>query len=186
MADAFLVKLKSRKGLPGLGRFNEVFRDVGCLQGTPDFIAVRKNRNRRIDQLDKDIGHVGPTILSLLKPKAARTLDYLISHCEYSRKSVVTHLNNLIKKGLVTKTKSNSFVQSVDFVNQAIELWAFELKLNNPKRAVFQAQQAKSYSEHSIIVVPPGQEKNYHRFAQTMERWGIGLATFDLCFANES
>jgi hypothetical protein len=59
------------------------------------------------------------------------------------------------------------------------EVWAFELKLSDSKRAVFQAQQCKAFAERVIIVVPPSQAKNYNRFRDSMNRWGIGLASFD-------
>ena len=40
MADRFLRLLRSRKGIPGLGRFTSVFREVDCIRGRADFLAV--------------------------------------------------------------------------------------------------------------------------------------------------
>jgi hypothetical protein len=60
-----------------------------------------------------------------------------------------------------------------------VQVWAFELKLDKPKRAVFQAQQYRSFAQRVMIVVPPNQYAIYKKFRLAMRRWGIGLATFD-------
>jgi len=62
---------------------------------------------------------------------------------------------------------------------QDIEIWAFELKLDKPKRAVFQAQQYRSFAQNVLIVVPPSQIPLYSKFSLALRRWGIGLASFE-------
>jgi hypothetical protein len=35
------------------------------------------------------------------------------------------------------------------------------------------------YANRALIVVPPGQDKKYLHYRMSMNRWSIGLATFD-------
>ncbi|MCD6502063.1 hypothetical protein J7L01_05630, partial [bacterium] len=105
--------------------------------------------------------------------------SYIIEHSEFSEKSIRQTLKELLNTGHIAITKTGAYYLGESYNFAKTELWAFELKLDNPKRAVFQAQQCRAYADRVIIVVPPGQESNYKRFNQTMNRWHIGLATFE-------
>ena len=179
MADAFLELLQSPEGLPSIGPFNGVYREVSCHQGRPDFIAIRNKEGGQQVRLSESAGLVGPSILTILKPKAPRTLDYLVTHSEFSQDSIKRALRQFIASGHVEGTQTGSYRLGSAATQPQVELWSFELKLNNPKRAIFQAQQSRAYADRAIIVVPVGQERNYDRYIETMKRWSIGLATFD-------
>jgi len=179
MADAFLRLLQLPEGLPEIGGFDGIYREVSCHQGRPDFIALRYKKDFQGLKLPDCMGLVGPTILTILKPNAPRTLSFIISRCEFSEISVRRALRQLLASGHVKCTGTGSYQLGDAATQLYAELWAFELKLNNPKRAVFQAQQSRAYANRALIVVPPGQEKHYIRYNTTMTRWGIGVATFD-------
>lgn len=179
MADSFVELLQSFAGLPGIGSFDSVYREVKCRQGQPDFIALRNRDSRKKVPVLKLKGIVGPSILSLLKPKSARTLNFLVLNSVYSENSVKRSLSQLLAAGYVEKTKTGSYILGKIVLELNTEVWSFELKLNNPKRAVFQAKQSRAFADRSIIIIPPGQERNYKRYSETMKRWGIGLATFE-------
>ena len=179
MADAFEGALTAPGGLFGVGPFDGIYREVSCRQGRPDFIVIRSSENHGLLKPPESSGLVGPSILSLLKPKAPRTLSYIVNHSEFSEKSICQTLKKLINSDHIEITETGSYLLGKAFDFSKTELWAFELKLDNPKRAVFQAQQCRAYADRVIIVVPPGQEPNYKRFNQSMNRWHIGLATFN-------
>jgi hypothetical protein len=180
MADAFQKSLQSQEGLPGVGRFDAIYREISCRQGRPDFITLRyvscadKHEHLNVP------GLVAPSILHNLKPKASRTFEYLVANMEFARDSIRRSLRQLVGKGYVEQTESGAYHLALAHSERKPEIWSFELKLNNHKKAVFQAQQSRAFAERAIIVVPPGQEKNYERFRESMHRWHIGLATFDL------
>lgn len=180
MADAFETLLQSRKGLPDVGVFDAVYREISCRQGRPDFIAVRGSSRAGPPEQSYVLGLVGPSVLSLLKPTAPHTLEYLTARSEFTRNSIRKTLRQLVNLGYVEKTVRNSYRLTKASRGPKPEIWSFELKLNNPRKAVFQAQQSRAFAERAIIVVPPGQEVNYLRFRKSMQRWHIGLATFDL------
>lgn len=179
MAQAFQRLLLSENGLPGVGCFGGIYREIACRQGRPDFIVLRymspSDQHNRINVP----GLVGPAILQSLKPKAPRTFDYLVSNLEFGLESIRKSLRLMIESGYIEQLESGAYRLAAEMNHEKPEIWTFELKLNNPKKAVFQAQQSRAYSERAIIVVPPGQERNYERFRETMQRWHIGLANFD-------
>ena len=179
MANAFQSLLQSVRGLPEVGVFDAVYPEISCLQGRPDFIAVRYFSRTEPSNQSRVPGLVGPSILNLLKPKAPHSLDYLIAHSEFTGSSIRKSLLQLIDSRHVEQTESGAYRLGKASKGQKPEMWSFELKLNNPRKAVFQAQQSRAFAERAIIVVPPGQEGNYERFRESMQRWYIGLATFE-------
>lgn len=179
MARAFQRLLLSENGLPGVGCFDAIYREISCRQGRPDFIALRYKIPSDMHNDINAPGIVGPAILQILKPKAPRTFDYLVSNLEFGRESIRKSLKQMIESGHIVQLESGAYRLAAEMNHEKPEIWTFELKLNNPKKAVFQAQQSRAYSERAIIVVPPGQERNYERFRETMQRWHIGLANFN-------
>lgn len=179
MAQAFQRLLMSKNGLPGVGCFSAVYREISCRQGRPDFIALRyKSPSDQRNSINVP-GFIGPAILQNLKTKAARTFDYLVGKLEFGRESILKSLRLMMENGCIEQLESGAYRLATAMNHEKPEIWTFELKLNNPRKAVFQAQQSRAYAERAIIVVPPGQEKNYERFRETMQRWHVGLSTFN-------
>jgi hypothetical protein len=179
MAQAFQRLLLSENGLPAVGCFDAIYREILCRQGQPDFIALRYKSCTGLHNGIDVPGFVGPAILHNLKPKAPRTFDYLVGKLEFGPESIRKSLRLMIENGYIEQLESGAYRLSSRMNYEKPEIWTFELKLNNPKKAVFQAQQSRAYAERAIIVVPPGQERNYERFREAMQRWHIGLSTFD-------
>jgi len=179
MAEAFHTLLASHAGLPNVGSFKNVSREVACRQGRPDFITLRIQGNVIGYGLPEQVGYVGSAILALLKPKAGRTMDYILEHTCFQRESVKRSLNQLLSCGVVKCTDACSFCLGDVIYHMAVEIWAFELKLASPKRAVFQAQQSLMYANHAVIVAPPNQVASYELYKKAIERWGIWITSFD-------
>ena len=179
MAGRFEELLASPEGLPGLGPFDAVYREVQCRQGQPDFIALRTRGEAPATCPMAHIGLVGSSLLSRLKPAAPRTLEHLIRESEFSPNSTMRSLVALESSGLVKATPTGSYVLGESAPKPDTEIWAFELKLKDARRAVFQAQQARAYADRVFVVVPPSQVKSYGRFQETLMRWRIGLASFE-------
>ena len=79
MADAFQKALRSPEGLPDIGMFDAIYREVSCRQGRPDFIALRYISC--VDQHEQHLnvpGLVGPSILNNLKPRAPALSSILL------------------------------------------------------------------------------------------------------------
>ncbi len=178
MCGALEEVLLKGEGLPLIGRFTGVFREVSCRQGQPDFLLVHQKTTSK----DESSGFEGPAraeILSLFPPKRPISKSTLRARTRYSPTTLNRTLRRLQEDGLITKIESGSFRSLRQALPARVELWALEVKLDNPRRAVFQAQQAKLYADRAIIVVPPNQAKNYRKWHDSMQRWGIGLLEFD-------
>ncbi len=179
MANAFQKVMQSREGLQDVGIFDAIYREVSCRQGRPDFIALRYAPCAKSRKSLDVPGLVGPAVLHNLKPKAPRSIEYLVKNMEFAPDSIRKSLRQLVEKGYVEQNENGAYRLAPISTERKPEIWSFELKLNNPKKAVFQAQQSRAFADRAIIVVPPGQDQNYERFQETMKRWQIGLATFE-------
>ncbi len=179
MADAFERLLATRKTLSGVGRFSRVFREVDCQRGRADFVALAHGTTRFLTGKNINVKFAGSLLLSFLHEGAPRSLGYLCQHSGLTERTVESAASELAKRKYVLQTESGSYVLNPKRPLRQAQIWAFELKLDKPKRAVFQAQQYRSFAQGVLIVVPPEQLALYDKFRMVMRRWGIGLASFN-------
>lgn len=160
--------------------FDTLHNEVTCKQGIADFVGVKKYVNASFISVFNNFSSIESEslILSLLKKNAPRSKEYLISHTGLSEKTVSRVLNSLLKANLVTHTDSGLFLSNID--NQIdVDIWAFELKLSNWKRALFQALQYKSFSNYSIVVFPLSKRKTLVSNLNMFITFNVGVLLFD-------
>jgi len=160
MALAFQKKLLSKKGLPGIGPFWRVFKEVLSLSGRPDFLGIQKKNRKKVQFSNLNGSIVASSIMALLKPNTSKSLKTIVN-------------NHIVQAG------PDMFKGTEVSLIAEMETFVFELKLNNTKRAIFQAQQYKSFAHHVFIIAPPSRIPNYRKFKKVLDLWGIGLASFD-------
>lgn len=181
MADAFERRLKSRRPLEGIASLSQIFREVDCHRGRPDFVGlVSQNNSEKLVQHPMGYNLASARILSLLKLKAPRTLNDLAIVTGMTIVTIKRAMQHMQASGLVEELLDGSFVISGGSAIFEMETIAFELKLKNARRAVFQAQQYTLFAQRVWIVVPPSQAKQYDNYKPVLGRWGIGLATFNI------
>jgi hypothetical protein len=179
MANAFEQLLKSRRSLPGVGRLSRIFREIDCHRGRPDFIALARGTTRFLGGKGISAKFSGSLVMSFLHDRAPRSLAHLSEHSGLSVRVVSQATTELVRRRYALRTASGSYLLNPARPLRQVQVWAFELKLDKPKRAVFQAQQYRSFAQSVLIVVPPTQLALYDRFELALRRWGIGLAAFD-------
>lgn len=179
MADAFHELLSQRISLPGVGRLTRVFREIDCHRGRPDFIALAHGTSRFLKGKGVEAKAAGSLILSFLHSRSPRSLQYLAKHSGLSMRTVQKVTSELLTRRHVLQTETGSLTLNAARRLWEVQVWAFELKIDNPRRALFQAQQFRLFAHHALIVVPPSQIHLYEKYSESMERWGIGLARFD-------
>lgn len=179
MAAAFERRLRSRRPLAGVGRFSQVFREVDCYRGRPDFIGIqsRITQPRASHESPHSIGIA--CVLSLLKSSSPLSLATLTRLSGLSREVVARSVRHLIARGLIEELSPDRFILSGGVAIFEMESTAFELKLKSPRRAVFQAQQYTLFAQRVWIVVPPCHVKGFDTYHRVLGRWGIGLAIFN-------
>lgn len=179
MADVFERLLKAGRTLRGVGRFSRVFREVDRHRGRPDFVALAHGTTRFLAGRDITVKFAGSLVISFLHERAPRSLAYLCERSGLSMRTIESATDELVERKYVLRTESGSCRLNPSRPLRQVQVWAFELKLDKPKRAVFQAQQYRSFAQGVLIVVAPEQLALYDRFKLAMRRWGIGLASFD-------
>jgi hypothetical protein len=179
MANAFERFIVARHGLPGVGRVSKLFREISCQQGRPDFVALVGRKHRFLSGNSVTLKLAGSLVLSFLHEGAGRTQAYLCEHSGLSLRSVRDALAELVKYRYVKRTASGAYIANPTSSLHTVEVIAIELKLDRPRRAIFQAQQCRAFAQRVLIVVPPSQLGTYRKFSVALRRWGIGIATFD-------
>lgn len=179
MADAFERLLTSRGSIPGVGRLTRVFREVDCHRGRPDFIALAHGTSRLLIGKSIAAKAAGSLLMSFLHSGAPRSTAYLVKQSGLSTRTVRAVTDELVERRYAIQTESGAFLLNPERRLWEVQVWAFELKIDKPKRALFQAQQYRLFAQRAMIVVPPNQAHLYGKHVLAMRRWGIGLASFD-------
>ena len=164
--------------------FDTVFKEVPSVQGIPDYIGVKFDKNadfnRRIETIEREYLSSASAILSLTKSHSARTESYYISKTGLSSATVRRTVLYLLKKNiLISVDNKRKYVFSPDFILPSINIWAFELKLGNWKRAYFQASQYKTFASHTVVVFPKDKEKVIRTHLDEFKRMNIGVILFN-------
>jgi hypothetical protein len=181
MSDAFARFLNGRRARATIGPLWKIFREVSCLRGRPDFLALQRNGSSRARSL-KDIallGECGTALLAVLETNQPHALDYLVHHTRFTMASVRRSLKELAARNIAVETPRRTWLLAPSFDLGNLEIWAFELKIRDVRRAIFQAQQYALFAHRVCIVLPPERANLVPRFEKSLASWGIGVALFD-------
>lgn len=183
MAESF-EKCLRRNFFNEFPKFNLVAKEIICQQGVADFITIVGSQLKQ-KQIEK-INHVfnGSTegyikVFSLLRHFVPRTESYLIKKSGFSRKTVRSILKNLMDKKAIVGLSKGPFMLSPSWRLKSVELWAFELKINDWKRAIFQSLQYKAFADRVTIVFPVEREKILRENIEIFKKSKIGVMLFD-------
>ena len=184
MAVAFKKMLGKSKENSIFPQFRSIHLEVPNVQGRADILALNKNlyHSKALVKLKTvlEIKKVNAfKILALIKTNSPRTEQYILNRSGLSLNTLKMALNQLLEYNIITQNQNNSYLLMDDLLNLDIDLWAFELKLNNWKRALFQALQFKTYASNVVTVFPMERESILRRNLDVFKRMGIGVIAFD-------
>lgn len=159
--------------------FPNLYDELECMQGIPDFVATTQNLFKMPIRRRRSISGclqspMSARLASLAKARAPRTTKYLQVAGSFPRPAFQQAIKCLRQSGII-RDLGNGIVVEEGFVSQEVELWAFELKLENWRRALYQAMQYKAFAHKSVVVMP---HKYVHRVLphlELFENLGIGL-----------
>lgn len=115
-------------------------------------------------------------IISQLSKARYCPLESLAQATGYTQKTVKTHLHELAKAGIVKANITRGYKLEKSFNLPETEVWAFELKLDNWKRALYQALRYRGFS-HSVTVVMPKEGISVAKRNLAMfKKMNVGLA----------
>lgn len=178
----FVSWLQSKKGDLYFPPFRYIASEVECTQGKPDFLAVQKKPTKALERQFSQLGDSSSqkiNILSYLHYNSPRSKRYLVKHTGYSDGTIARTLSSLLNSRLIIKTENDTFLLSNNFMTPKADIWAFELKVSDWKRALFQSLQCREYASYVYVVFPIYKKdvltKNLHHF----KRHKIGVLLFD-------
>ncbi len=171
-------------GARPLVAFDRVAAEVDFSQGRPDFVGVSgvQERARTLPRL------YAKTRIPL--SQIARVLTVL-------ERDQTIGLANLAQAAAVTLPSTRRIVQPLERIGAVCadaddtlrvvdldrierpELWAFELKLEDWKRCLFQTLVCRSYAQRVTAVFPMSKSKHIEAIAPTFAGHGIGVMLFD-------
>ena len=178
MGDAFKEALSF---IPNIPKFRKLYREIPCRQGVADFIGLEKEGPFIIPDNCSLLS--GSNIMSILLEEAV-TKEQLIKRTSYGLPTLKKTLNAAIKENKVILNKEGQYglAKPLTEVSNSMhwsDLWAFELKLHNWHRALFQAAQYLPFSSHSVVVMPFEKKATTEVQKKVFASMGIGLLLYD-------
>jgi len=157
--------------------------EMETAQGKPDFVALTSKfninpKNKRIQIANAMSKPSSAMILSILKSKSPRTTNYIKMKTAISQ-PVVKNTLKLLESVKIIERNNNSYMLSENFPNHKLEFWAFELKVENWQRALYQALQYKTFSHRSFVVIWGENIQRAKRQIEKFKTLNVGLIALD-------
>lgn len=114
-------------------------------------------------------------ILSLLKPQSVRSETYLLERTGVSARTFRRWIGCLQDLDLVQDKGDGRLVLARDQLLPQIEITAFEFKLTNWRRALYQAQRYRTFAHRVFVVMPPTPVSQSPDVLATFRCFNIGL-----------
>lgn len=178
LVEAFIKRLQVNKK-------NIILREVDCWQGRADVVEViSKNLEDEKGKFSKEQINLlrnltCAKIISILNYKAVRSRNYIYKSLGIQHKSINSWLNKLSEEKVISEVKLDRFIIHPEFILPEIKFIAYEVKLYNWKRALYQAIQYKGFSNKSYVVMP---KKNINPAIKNIDAFmanDIGLIEVD-------
>ena len=158
-----------------------VLSEFSAKRGRADVIcAVFKEEIRDIEEtrvLAQSLSEISKArILSLLRKSAGYSEEYLEESLGLGKSTIKKHARDLLNAGMIERTPGKLLKLSKSFNIPKIEIWAFELKLNNWKRAFHQAKRYRGFSHNVVVVMPNGRLTAAKDHIDYFRGMNVGLA----------
>lgn len=157
-ADLFEYYLKY-KAYDGLPVFDSILREIPCKQGIADFICYKettffKKHAEQIYKLNQMIGKIFIPVVSALLICDKQDISFLSLNTGYDYKRLKKIIEILKGEKIIKENTLKQYSLYANWKKFDVELWAFELKLKNWKRALYQATQYQSFTDKVFTVFP--------------------------------
>ncbi|MDY2637155.1 MAG: hypothetical protein SOV56_04380 [Phascolarctobacterium sp.] len=148
-------------------------------QGIPDFVIVGCREGKLINmRIEFSSTESSCRALSVLKYFSGRTFSYVkraIGQNDYICNKTLRELEYL---NLIKKQKGLYYLVYNELLDK--DIWAFELKLGDWKRSLFQAMQYLAFANYSVVVFPFEKEKVLLTQLRVFEKFNIGVLLFNI------
>ncbi|MCY9692272.1 ArsR family transcriptional regulator [Paenibacillus alginolyticus] len=137
-------------------KHSALIREMDCWQGRADVVAVYINNGWNLPEGAANvISRLGPAqLLAVLYPKKKQKYADIVTLSGLSESTVRRHLKELIEAGLIQKFETDLYTLHPEIVLPNVTFHAYEGKLHNWKRALYQAINYLGFAQYSSIVMP--------------------------------
>ena len=186
LADRFQEVITSTENsVPRVPLFQAMYREVSCTQGIADFVGVVRPTGRA-EKAPKEplsfncsLGAASRVLGALVTARKPVAADALAASTGLSPRIVSHTLKYLMCSSLVRAPAPGSY----SFPNESSvpwpDMWAFEVKLSDWHRAVFQALQYAAFASHVLVIMPQSKSNVAIANRDLFARLGVGLLLFD-------
>lgn len=119
-------------------------------------------------------------IILALCAKQPKSLARLGREVALARASLVKWTRAMLKTGLAVAVARRGLVLGPSYARLRPEIWSYELKLRDWRRALYQATRYRAFSHRSFVVMPTERVASARAAAARFRLAGVGLASFDL------
>jgi hypothetical protein len=169
---------------PISGRRVRTVMESSCSEGRADWVWAGISCDWP-DGLESNTAYLlrQPTcsrILGFLKPEAVRSEPFLYARTGVSTPTFRRWMMELIECGLVKDLGKRRYVLGPKFAIPQIEICSFEFKLENWKRAFYQAKRYRTFSHRVYVVMPSRTISRVNGSLEHFRRFNIGLIAHDV------
>jgi hypothetical protein len=123
--------------------------------------------------------HTCSRILEELRLRSVRREPLLRARSGVAAATFRHWLARLVKAGLVSDLGEGRFVLGPQFALPKVEICSFEFKLENWKRAFYQAKRYRTFSHRVFVVLPTRTSQRINGAKEYFRKFNVGLITHD-------
>ena len=178
---ARMARAEPRRCVP---KFFAFYREVPATVGVADFIGVIGPRWRFTEQrLERKLHGLprGPVaeVLSRLSYRRETSRKDLLKVSNYTRPVVSMAIQNLLNAKVIRNRGEQGYLLDSGFKYPQADVYFYEIKMENWRRALFQATQAQVYADKAYCVMPHNKRQVITGNRQLFRNVGVGVILFD-------
>jgi hypothetical protein len=154
-----------------------------CSEGRADWVwaGIACNWPEGVEPKTADLlqQHTCSRILEELKLRSVRREPLLLAKSGVAPATFRHWLLELVKAELVRDVGNRRYVLGPQFAQPQIEICSFEFKLENWKRAFYQAKRYRTFSHRVFVVMPTRTAQRVNGALEHFRRFNVGLITHD-------
>ena len=158
--------------------------ESNCSEGRADIVWARFERGELPIKLKRHANllqnRTASRLLATLRQGSSQSEEALLPRIGVTSPILRKWLRALSEAGLITTTRNGNFRAMPRSTLPSFEICAFELKLTNWQRALYQATRYKSFSHRVFVVMPANNAHAAFKHKEQFRKANIGLVAHEL------
>lgn len=181
----FAAVLRKSEAARRFGTLDVLFIEFSGTVGIADIIGLSASDWAKTrGPLSKKLGRLSKSasahILSRLGHRSYTPRKAIFENSRVSPRQLETTIRALCRAKIIDAEGDGYYRLNAKFRLPKCTISFFEMKIEDWRRALFQAAQAQSYADRVYCVFPIGRRELLQKHKQLFNRMGIGLVLFDL------